>query len=418
MHKNPTRRLFLKSMGVSGATCLVDSRYLWAFRKRKKLPVAAVVSVYRPNSHADVIVGKILEGWRQNGGVGPDLQLVSLYTDQTPKNDQSRQLAEKHGFRLAKTIDEAVTLGRDELPIAGVLSIGEHGRYPLTPDTKQTMYPRRRFFDEIVAAMQRCEQVVPLFNDKHLAYNWADAKHMYDTAKSNRIPFMAGSSLPTAWRYPATSLPLGIPLEEAVVIGFGGLERYGFHALEALQCIVERRQGGETGVEAVTGLNYEQAIAAEQQGKWSRGLLAAAANACDTSIQNMEQRLNKSRTAFYHIEYKDGFRATCAMLNGIATKIAVACKIKGQAKPLANWIRLEGKPYGHFEHLLRGIEHMIQRGTPAYCVERTLLTTGILNRALDSVYQNGVRLKSPELAICYPPPTWKFANEEVENFPS
>src|SRR5262245_20467817 len=102
-------------------------------QERKPLPVAAVVTEYRPNSHADVIVGKILSGYDQQGGQGPALKLVSLFTDQVPKSDISRELAEKHGFKIAKTIDEALTHGTNKLQVAGVLSIGEHGEYPQTP---------------------------------------------------------------------------------------------------------------------------------------------------------------------------------------------------------------------------------------------------------------------------------------------
>jgi len=152
-----------------------------------------------------VIVGKILEGYRQDGGPGPDLELVALYVDQVPPQDLSRSLARKHGFRLARSIEEALTLGKDRLQVRGVLSIGEHGRYPREPRTGQVMYPRKRFFDQIVQVFRRTGQVVPVFNDKHLSYDWAGAWAMYRTAREMNVPLLAGSSLPVAWRVPPLS---------------------------------------------------------------------------------------------------------------------------------------------------------------------------------------------------------------------
>src|SRR5262249_46658156 len=90
------------------------------------------------------------------------------------------------------------------------------------------------------------------FNDKHLAATWDDAKWMYDRARKLMFPLLAGSSLPVTWRKPDLVLPKGCELTGAVQIGYGPFEGYGFHALESLQCMVERRAGGETGVKAVT----------------------------------------------------------------------------------------------------------------------------------------------------------------------
>ncbi|MFN9975890.1 MAG: hypothetical protein ACK58T_38960, partial [Phycisphaerae bacterium] len=87
------------------------------FDTSRPLPVAAVVTEYRPDSHADVILGKILEGYDQKRGPGPALKLVSIFTDQVPEGDLSRALAEKYGFRIAKTIDEALTLGTNRLQV-------------------------------------------------------------------------------------------------------------------------------------------------------------------------------------------------------------------------------------------------------------------------------------------------------------
>jgi hypothetical protein len=379
--------------------------------KREKLPVAAIVTEYRVNSHADVIVGKILEGWEQDGGPGPDLKLAALYTDQVPKSDISRALQRKHGFRLAKTIEEAITLDTGKVAVAGVLSIGEHGAYPFTKDTGQHMYPRRRFFDEIVAAFKKYGRVVPVFNDKHLAYAWADAKHMYDTARELKVPFMAGSSAPVAWRVPPLELPRDCQIESVLVHGYGGLESYGFHALDCLQCMVERRKGGETGIASVQAVKGEEIIKAEKEGRWSRELFEAAGDVAEKRLKKPGEPIAKD-AVFYLIEYRDGLRAAVPMNAALAYELfSVAVKLKGEAKPRATRFELQdGKPYGHFAHLLRAIEHLIHTGKPPYPVERTLLATGVLDAAMHSMAEgHALKKTDPLKSIAYQPAEWPFA---------
>ena len=89
--------------------------------------VAGITTVYRKWSHADVILGKLLEGYLHDGGEKPSIRLASLYVDQFPEGDLSKDLAAKHGFRLCKTIPEALTLGGDRLAVDGVLLIGGSG---------------------------------------------------------------------------------------------------------------------------------------------------------------------------------------------------------------------------------------------------------------------------------------------------
>jgi hypothetical protein len=399
--------LLASAAGLRGGSARADE-------PRERLPVAGVVTVYKNNSHADVILGKILRGYDQQGGPGPDLKLVSLYTDQVPANDLSRDLAREHRFRLARSIDEALTLGTNRLQVAGVLSIGEHGQYPDTPDTGQKMYPRKRFFDEITACFRRVGEVVPVFNDKHLSYAWKEARQMADVAEQMQIPFMAGSSLPVTWRRPPLELPLGCEIEDALVVGYGPREGYGFHALEALQCMVERRGQGETGVAAVRVLQGEEILTARDRGDWSEELFESALKTMPERPAGDLNQLSR-RAAFYQIEYRDGLRATVAMANGIARQIAFAARIRGTEEPLATWFELEdGKPYGHFGFLVRAIEQMIHSGQPAYPVERTLLTTGILDAVMHSIADGGKRRETPELALRYAPADWPFANQSAE----
>lgn len=408
-----TRRSFLQATGgLVGSAWL--SNHLHAEPAREKLPVAGVATVWRKNSHADVLLTKIFEGYNQDGGPGPDLRLASLYLDQTPANDLGRELAAKHGVHLAKSIEEAITLGKGEVSVRGVLNIGEHGDYPSTPDTKQHMYPRRRFFDEVVATFRKYKQVVPLFSDKHLAYNWADAKHMYDTAKEMKVPFLAGSSVPVGWRVPPLSLPMDCQIEEALSIGYGGLESYGFHAIEGLQCMVERRKGGETGVTSVRAVSGDEIWKAERDGLWSRSLLEAALSRLPTAKKGEPEKLLRANAAFYLIEYRDGLKATVAMCNGIAGDFAFAGKLKGEPQIASTWYQLQdGRPYGHFAYQLRAIDHLVHTGKPPYPVERTLLTTGILDAAMHSLAQGGQRRETPYLDVRYTAVDWPYAAGEA-----
>src|SRR5204863_339111 len=73
---------------------------LFAEQRPNPRSVAAVVTIYTHNSHADVLLTKILEGWKHDGGPGPALKLASLYVDQFPDGDMARAMCRKHGVPL------------------------------------------------------------------------------------------------------------------------------------------------------------------------------------------------------------------------------------------------------------------------------------------------------------------------------
>jgi hypothetical protein len=376
---------------------------------QERLPVAAIVTAYTPNSHADVIIGKILEGFNHDGRIGPALRLAALYAEQVPPTDLSRELATKHNFRLANSIEEAITLGQSKVSVAGVISIGVFGDYPYTKDTHQHMYPRRRFFDSIAEVFRKHNRVVPVFNDKHLAHSWQDAKHMVDTARTMSIPLLAGSSVPVAWRTPELELPQGCNLTGALAVGYGGLESYGFHALEGLQCMVERRHGGETGVARVQAVTGDAIATALRDQYWSQTLLDSAVAAVPSPTRGRPESIDQ-KSVFYLIEYRDGLRAAVAMGTGLAHQFAFAGQVKGAAKPVATWFHLDhSSKSGHFGHLLKAFEYTVHSGKPAYPVQRTLLTTGILDALMHSIAEGYRVVETPELAIHYQPVDWPFA---------
>jgi hypothetical protein len=213
------------------------------------MKLAAIVTVYRKYSHAQHIVDRFLEGYGWNGAHHhPPMELVSLYVDQTPPEDLSRERAHRFpGTKIYPTIAEALTQGTNKLAVDGVVIVGEHGDYPKTAKG-QVQYPRYRFFQETVRVFRDSGHSVPVFNDKHLSWNWDWAKEMYDTARSMGFPMMAGSSLPVTWRIPSVEMPEKAKVKEALTLCYGGVDSYDFHGLETSQCMLERRNGGEAGV--------------------------------------------------------------------------------------------------------------------------------------------------------------------------
>jgi hypothetical protein len=383
-------------------------------------PVAAVVTEYRLHSHADVIVGKILEGFNYDNGAGPNLKLASLYVDQFPDKEMSRDLSKKYKFPIYDNIEGALKLGGKDLAVDGVLCIGEHGDYPANAKG-QKLYPRRRFFEAVASVFEKTKKSVPVFNDKHLAATWDDAKWMYDRARELFTPFMAGSSVPVTWRRPELKLEKACELVEAVQIGYGPFEGYGFHALEGLQCMAERRKGGETGVKAVTCLQGEEMWKALDAGRWSKELLEAALKLVPAHADG-DYRAPTAKTAdagVFLIEYRDGFTAAVAMLNGWVYEgdggaFVFAGKVKDQDKPAATLFYLQQPdPFAHFGYLVKAIDSLVQTGHAPYPVERTLLTTGILDAVMTSASDKNRRVETPHLKIEYQPTDWPFATDPV-----
>ena len=382
--------------------------------------IAAIVTEYRHWSHADVLVGKIIEGYNYDGKDRPNLRVVSMFVDQFTDKDMSRDLAKKFGFIIYDNIADALTLKGNTLAVDGVVCIGEHGKYPLSPKG-QILYPRRRFFEAVADTFVKTKKSVPVFNDKHLAATWDDAKWMYDKSRELFVPFLAGSSVPVTWRRPELKLPKNCELTDAVAIGYGPFEAYGFHALEGLQCMVERRKGGETGVKAVTCVQGEKMWKMLDAGQWSKECLEVALAVVPKHAPG-DYRVSTGKAkeaAVFLIEYRDGFRAAVAMMNGWAYEndggaFVFGGKLKGQDKPAACQFYLQQPdPFAHFIPLVKAIDSMVNTGHAPYPVERTLLTTGILDAVMTSKTEKNRRVETPHLKIEYQPSEWAFATGAV-----
>jgi hypothetical protein len=268
--------------------------------------------------------------------------------------------------------------------------------------------------EQIAAVFRKTGRSVPVFNDKHLSYSWEKAKQFVAWGHELKFPLMAGSSLPVTWRRPELELPLQAPIEDALVACYGPIEVYGFHGLETLQVMLERRRGGETGVKAVTCLTGNDVWKAGDAGLWSWDLLEAALGRSETvNVGDIRRNTgniavgNMPKTApiAFLLEYRDGVRGTVLLLNGHLQDFCFAANIKGESRPASCLFCLPPPPGAKFMDCLVGnIEKLLDTGKSPYPVERTLLTTGILDRALESHYRRGQRLDTPELDVAYAAP--------------
>lgn len=387
------RRSFLQMAGT------VPFAASGAARKR----VAAVITEYRPDSHADLRIGRLLAGYEFNGEkIAPRLDLVSMYTDQVPKNDMSRGLAARYGFRISPTVAEALTLGTGKLAVDGVILIGEHGTYP-DNEKGQKMYPRYELYKQVVEVYRQSGRTAPLFFDKHLSYDWTKAKWMYDQYRELGFPMMAGSGQPYAFRRPAFELEWGAPLEHAVQCYFGGKEAYGFHALEMLQCMVDRRKGGETGIRSVQCLEGAAVWRWTSETPWAASLLEAALARCESRKSGAMQDLAR-RPIVFVLDYFDGLQAAVYNLDGYVRDAGFAAKIRGKSLPVSTEIWSQpGRPWSHCSGHVYYMERLLLTGKSPCPVERTLLTTGTLAAAMDSSFGGNRRLDTPHLKISYRP---------------
>lgn len=385
-----------------------------------KKRLAVVTTEWRFHSHAWHMAERFLVGYPINGRWHqPPFEVVSAYVDQKPENDLSESRSKEFGFPIYKTIAEALRCGGKKLAVDAVLVIGEHGNYDVN-EFGQKKYPRYEFFKDVVAVFKADGEVRPMFNDKHLSWKWDWAKQMYDLSLELNFAFAAGSSLPGTWRMPSIDMPHGAPVEEMMSVAIGGMDSYDFHALEVIQCMAERRQGGETGVAAVQGLKGDAVWQAMEAGNWQDGgwdpdLFEACLSRSQSLAQpetyshrypTMEQMREWVKEPIaYRIEYIDGTRATMLLMNGLVGDFTFAAQIRGRSAPLSTLFYLPPVPNVMYSaELMAKAEATFVTGRSPCPLERTLLTTGLVEACVQSVGKGQKRIETPHLAVAYMAP--------------
>ena len=388
--------------------------------KNPQKRMAVITTEWRYRSHAWHMAERFLAGYpRQGKWHQPPFQVVSAYVDQFPENDLSRQRSQEFGFTIYPTVAQALRCGGDKLAVDAVLIIGEHGDYPLS-EFEQTKYPRYEFFKQTTDVYRQDGRTAPIFNDKHLSWKWEWAVEMVEISRELKFGFAAGSSLPVTWRMPAIDLPYGAEIEELMCISNGSKDSYDFHALEVMQCMAERRKGGETGVKSLQALQGPAVWKALDAGSWAAGgwnpklfmaclsrsqMLAQSETTSHRypSRQQMQEWVKEPLA--YRYEYTDGTNATMLLMNGLVSDFTFAAKLKGAAEPLSTLFYLPANPnVSYSAALMSKAEETFLTGKAPCPIERTLLTTGLVEAGVRSLGQGQKLLQTPHLTVKYTAP--------------
>ncbi len=401
-----------------------------------KIRIAALLTSFYHRSHAHVILENFLVPYLFNGEVvdpTQEFEIVSFYVDQFGKEDKpdmARPIAKQFGIPIFDSITDALAQGGDELDVDAVLLIGEHGEYPFN-EKGQELYPKKRFFDEIVTVFERSGKTAPVYSDKHLSHTWSEAKEMVDTADRMGFGLMAGSSVPLAQRIPPVEIQDGTSITQAVSIHGGPLERFGFHGLEVAQSMVEARQGGETGIAEVQYLEGDELWKAADEGRWSEDL-ATSAMAAEISgeIPPLREMMKLPGFSFmpphgFLLNYNDGLSVIVLKIGQSDIRWNFAADIEGENAPTST--RFYVGPWNNrnlFKALSHSIQNHFKNNRAPYPVERTLLVSGALEAAIDSKIAGGKPIKTPHLNVKYQArdfgsmhemgETWKIITDDVE----
>jgi hypothetical protein len=266
-------------------------------------------------------------------------------------------------------------------------------------------------------------RAVPVFNDKHLSTTWKRSAEMVALARRLGFPFLAGSSLPVTWRLPSIEMPYGAPLVESVCVGYGGVDSYDFHGLETAQCMSERRQGGEVGIESVQALRgakvWEMLEKPEREAT-RRLMVAALCRSHNLPVQGgyptdritfAWARKTFPETLAYFIQHRDGFRTTLFSMAIHDFNYAGLRRDTGETVSCQMYLPMPTQSAtmaDFFNPLVRHIETLVLEQRAPYPVERTLLTSGMVIGAVESLHRGQVQVATPEMEVRYRAPRESF----------
>lgn len=371
------------------------------------MKIAIIATVWFPLSHADVIATRWVKPFPTDERCGwskPRSHIASAYIEQKPHNDIGVSFCEENGIHLAGSIADALTLGTDHLAVDGVLLIGEHGEYPEN-EFGQKLYPRKRLFDSIAEVFRMTGKSVPVFNDKHFSWSFTESCEMLETAARLGFCLYGGSSLPHCPTLPELLLDEQ-EISAVVALFHGGAEAYGYHSMEFIQALIEKRRDGERGVRRVRSLKERAAKDIILSGEISHDLLLPAlinqGYPDDGAIIPFIMHRVEGPMVF-QIEHLDGVIVSHILLPKFVSNWAVSIGLRSQEVCTCQVDPGRGSAdfFQNFAFLNAKLDRFFETGMPPNSPLRTHLVTGVLEASLHALKAKGEWQETSHLAVSY-----------------
>ncbi|HZK82313.1 MAG TPA: hypothetical protein VFC46_14625, partial [Humisphaera sp.] len=165
--------------------------------------------------------------------------------------------------------------------------------------------------------------------------------------------------------------------------------------------LAERRKGGETGIKQIRCIVGD--------GVWEASGKEYDPALFDLAMEKIQPRIPKGKTLrqavkepiLFVIDYADGMRANLFTLNGAVAGWSAAWSDHDGHIAGARMYNEANPGTIRFDWQMKGVEDMVLTGKPSWPVERTLLSSGILDAALISKRDGGKLLPTPYLMISY-----------------
>lgn len=402
-----TRRELLATTGMAGAAAFTGlASGVGAQAPPRRPRIACLVSYWgETRSHADWIVTKLLDGyWWQGAHTPSRVEVVSAYIHQRDTSGLGKKVCAAKGIPIFDTVGAAVTRGGKELAVDGVVIVAEHGEYP-TNLKGQWLLPRWWIYQQVMRVFERSGRSVPVFNDKHLSYDWGEAKWMFDKSRELKFALTGGSSIPVYFRTPEIELATDTPIKASVVVGGASDEGALFHCVDVLQAFVERRRGGETGVRSVQWIRGPETWRWTERNPWAAQLLESVRTRLALKPGHFQ---DSNAPNVCVVEYRDATKAAVYAARGAGW--TWAGEVDGQNEPTVVSMLGWPGPFSQY-HASNALPHWITEtmvsGSEPFEAERLLLSTGIVANTLESNWENGRyspvgrRVETPFLDMTY-----------------